>query len=188
MAIYNTSSDASNTSVRAFLTKVGELYLGHGFNTGSGKGKAIWDDIKSNIFNDSCAYCGLGKEDVPDKKLTIEHLIMFNRAEFGLHHPGNIVPCCKLCNNRTKSSLGTYFIWSDHLKEICSKRDEVKSFPSRLRKINLHHNSGRYAYPKLSKSEVSAIKVIAQSLYQNIKTESEKSLNLYRELKEEFIQ
>ena len=65
---------------------------------------------------------------------------------------------------------------------------KLRSFPSRLRKINLHHNSGRYAYPKLSKSEVSAIKVIAQSLYQNIKTESEKSLNLYRELKEEFIQ
>ena len=29
MAIYNTSSDAANTMVRAFLTKIGESYLNH---------------------------------------------------------------------------------------------------------------------------------------------------------------
>ncbi len=33
-------------------------------------------------------------------KLQIEHLIMFNRQEFGLHHPGNVVPVCSNCNNR----------------------------------------------------------------------------------------
>ena len=36
MAIYNTASDAANTAVRAFLTKVGEFYLGRTFNTGTG--------------------------------------------------------------------------------------------------------------------------------------------------------
>ena len=41
MAVYNTTSDAANTVVRAFLTRVGEYYLGHTFNTGSGKGKLI---------------------------------------------------------------------------------------------------------------------------------------------------
>ena len=39
MAKYNTSSDAANTMVRAFLTKVGESYLKHPFNTTNGKGK-----------------------------------------------------------------------------------------------------------------------------------------------------
>ena len=43
MAIYNTGSDAANTMVRAFLTKIGESYLNHSFNTGSGKGKEIWN-------------------------------------------------------------------------------------------------------------------------------------------------
>ena len=92
MAIYNTGSDAANTMVRAFLTKIGESYLNHSFNTGSGKGKEIWREIK-NKFESKCAFCG--KE---FNELTIEHLIMFNRKECGLHHSGNVVPSCKSCN------------------------------------------------------------------------------------------
>ena len=69
MAIYNTGSDAANTMVRAFLTKIGESYLNHSFNTGSGKGKEIWREIK-NKFESKCAFCG--KE---FNELTIEHLI-----------------------------------------------------------------------------------------------------------------
>jgi len=42
MAKYNTYSDAANTAVRAFLTQVGEHYLGEKFNTGSGSGKKTW--------------------------------------------------------------------------------------------------------------------------------------------------
>ena len=55
MAIHNTGSDAANTAVRAFLTRVGERYLGHGFNTGSGKGNQIWEDTKDS-FEGRCAY------------------------------------------------------------------------------------------------------------------------------------
>jgi len=41
MAKYNTGNDSANTAVRAFLTQVGEFYLGDRstkvkFNTGSG--------------------------------------------------------------------------------------------------------------------------------------------------------
>ena len=50
MTIYNTSSDSANTMIRAFLTKIGEEYLGHSFNTGSGKGKEIWTRIKEKAF------------------------------------------------------------------------------------------------------------------------------------------
>ncbi len=56
MAVYNSSSDSANTAVRAFLTKVGEYYLGHSFNTGSGKGKALWLSIRDEDFNGSCGY------------------------------------------------------------------------------------------------------------------------------------
>lgn len=45
MAVYNTPSDAANTAVRAFLTAVGELYYEESFNTGSGKGKEVWQPI-----------------------------------------------------------------------------------------------------------------------------------------------
>ncbi|MDA8971876.1 HNH endonuclease [bacterium] len=182
MAIYNTSSDGANTSVRAFLTKVGEHYLQHGFNTGSGKGKKIWEEIKSDVFHHCCAYCGCDK-----LKLTIEHLIMFNRAEFGLHHPGNIVPCCKDCNKRRKGSASRYLKWEEHLLEICKERGELPQYDIRKSKILAHHTEGKYAYPSLSGEELSSIKVISQSLYQNIKTEVEKSLSLYKDLDREFI-
>ena len=103
MAVYNTPSDAANTAVRAFLTSVGEHYLGRSFNTGSGRGKDIWKQIQAS-FNETCAYCGTAS------KLQIEHLIMFNRSEYGLHHPGNIVPVCKYCNERQKDGKKTTFL------------------------------------------------------------------------------
>ena len=111
MATYNTSSDAANTMIRAFLTKVGESYLEHSFNTGSGKGKEIWTKIKRETFENKCAFCGESSEN-----LTIEHLVMFNREQCGLHHPGNIVPCCKPCNKRQRhQDTKQYYDWMEHM-------------------------------------------------------------------------
>ena len=180
MAIYNTSSDSANTAVRAFLTKVGEHYLGHPFNTGSGNGKALWLDIKNNHFNNRCAYC-----DQASEQLQIEHVIMFNRTEYGLHHPGNIIPCCKTCNKREKDSQKKYLSWDKHLALICKKRKEEAQYESRKRKIL--DNFKKYNYPNLNENEKHAIRVIAGSLYENIKSESEKSLKMYRQLDEAFV-
>ena len=83
MATHNTYADAANTAVRAFLTSVGEHYLNERFDTAHGTGKKRWDMIKEK-FGNKCAYCNTGG------KLQIEHLVMFNRAEYGLHHPGNL--------------------------------------------------------------------------------------------------
>ena len=47
--------------IRAFLTKIGEEYLGHSFNTGSGKGKEIWTRIKEKAFDKN------DEEDIPIK-------------------------------------------------------------------------------------------------------------------------
>ena len=177
MAIYNTSSDAANTAVRAFLTKVGEFYLGRSFNTSSGYGKETWLRIKNEVFDGRCAYC-----DRNFVSLQIEHLVMFNRSEYGLHHPGNIVPCCKECNKRTKDSNGHYLNWRDHLKVICKQKDEFKRRESRISKNIQDEN-----YPTLNEKEQHAIRVIANSLYENIKNESNKSLSLYKELDEVFV-
>lgn len=176
MAIYNTSSDSSNTAVRAFLTKVGEYYWGESFNTGSGKGKQVWNDIKK-YFDNTFAYCG------SDDKLQIEHLLMFNRSECGLHHPGNVVPCCNKCNKRTKKADGTYNSWIEHLVNVCPKKDIEKN----KLKIEYHIYNSKYKYPKLTDEEVKSIKVISNSLYENIKIEIEKSLRLYKELDESFV-
>lgn len=180
MAIYNTASDSANTAVRAFLTKVGEFYLGHSFNTGSGRGKLIGSNIRDSDFNSCCAYCGERFE-----KLQIEHVFMFNRTEFGLHHPGNTVPCCQQCNKRGRRNDKGYFNWNEQLRFICEQRSELEYFDQREKKIR--DNFSNHNYPKLNHAEQQAIKVIANSLYENIKLESEKSLNLYKQLDKAFV-
>jgi len=181
MAIYNTASDAANTAVRAFLTKVGEFYLGRSFNTGSGKGKADWERIRDVIFESKCAYCG-----VSGQALQIEHLLMFNRTEYGLHHPGNIVPCCKSCNKRERKEDKTYTNWQEHLDTVCVHRNEQHLFD--VRKLKIDKSISNEGYPDLDEKEQHAIRVIANSLYENIKSESGKSLELYKELDEAFVQ
>jgi hypothetical protein len=181
MAIYNTSSDAANTAVRAFLTKVGEFYLGRPFNTSSGKGKVDWERIRDDVFNGQCAYCG-----VEERQLQIEHLYMFNRTEYGLHHPGNVVPCCKVCNKRERNFDKSYTTWEEHLKIVCHRQGEETLFKERRAKIlQSMTNEG---YPILDEKEQHAIRVIANSLYENIKSESNKSLELYKELDKAFVE
>lgn len=180
MAVYNTASDSANTAVRAFLTKVGEYYLGHSFNTGSGKGKSTWFAIRDEYFDACCAYCGESSQ-----VLQIEHVLMFNRAEFGLHHPGNTVPCCKACNKRERLENKAYCNWEQHLEKVCFSRNEEDCLEQRKQKIL--DNFARFNYPNLNQNEQHAIHVIANSLYENIKMESDKSLSLYKQLDEAFV-
>jgi hypothetical protein len=182
MAIYNTDSDAANTAVRAYLTKVGELYLGASFNTSSGKARAIWEKIQNEVFEGRCAYCG-----AKPGKLTIEHLIMFNRTDFGLHHPGNIVPVCKECNQSRRIQDGRFPTWEEQLRSRCEATKSMDSFAARRKRICDHHTKGEFAYPQLTKEESSAIKVIAESIYRSVQAEIEKGLGLYKRLDEEFV-
>lgn len=182
MAIYNTDSDAANTAVRAYLTKVGEFYLGSAFNTSTGKAKTVWRKIQTDVFAGCCAYCGEAAE-----KMTIEHLIMFNRTDFGLHHPGNIVPACKECNQSRRVQNGRYPLWEEQLRQRCETTNTVAAFPERKRRILDHHTKGEFAYPKLTKEESSAIKVIAESIYRSVQMEIEKGLGLYKRLDAEFV-
>ncbi len=182
MAIHNTSSDSANTAVRAFLTKIGEHYWKSTFNIGSGSSKRIWEKIRDEVFNSSCAYCGIN-----GVKLQVEHLIMFNREQYGLHHPGNIVPCCGPCNKRRRDSDKNYLSWEKHLEAICKERDDLNSFFLRRDKI-VDHTNGEFKYPILNESENHSIRVIANALYENIKMESEKALGMYIQLDKAFIQ
>jgi hypothetical protein len=179
MAVYNTTSDSANTAIRAFLTKVGEHYLGHSFNTGSGKGRALWLSIRDDDFKSCCAYCGEESDN-----LQIEHVLMLNRTEFGLHHPGNIIPCCKGCNKRERADK-SYCNWEEHLYRVCERRGEQGQFEAKKQAIL--DNFEKHKYPALNINEKHAIRVIANSLYENIKTESEKSLDLYKQLDEAFV-
>ncbi|MEQ1675224.1 MAG: HNH endonuclease signature motif containing protein [Chitinophagaceae bacterium] len=181
MAVYNTSADAANTAVRAFLTRIGEYYLGRPFNTLSGKGKQDWVKIRDLIFEGKCAYCGKS-----DSNLQMEHLVMFNREGTGLHHPGNIVPICSPCNKRSKNEEKNHLSWEDHLSSICKKNNDLNSFHRRWTKIKTHVEKGEFRYPTLSSEENKAISIIANNLYDSIKNEFEQAVKLFEDLDKAF--
>ncbi len=179
MTTHNTASDAANTAVRAYLTTLGEKYLGHGFNTGSGKGKQIWTEIKES-FGNRCAYC----DQEPDR-LTIEHLVSFNRGDGGLHHPGNIVPCCSGCNRRRKEG-GQEVDWKSHLADVVGR--DGHSIPTlRGRQDRIEEHIDNYNYPDLTDDEVAAIRTIAGSLYEAVSTEVKRGTDLYWSIHESMI-
>ncbi len=182
MAIHNTSYDAANTAVRAYLTEIGAKYWGRTFNTGSGSGKTVWLSIKNEIFQGECCYCGIRSD-----KLQIEHLIMFNREEYGLHHPGNIVPVCFICNKRGRDGNGKHVGWEEHLKRVCEKNNDILSFEFRKNRILKHITEGKFSYPKLGENEKHAIRVIAESIYHSITGEIDKSLKLYDKITDAFV-
>ena len=109
---------------------------------------------------------------------------MMNRDQFGLHHPGNIVPVCSRCNTR-KAVNKKYPNWEEHLKLICDGKGEISKFENRKKKIKEHIKKEKY--PELSKEEKHAIRVIAESLYANTKSELNKSIELYEKLDEAFV-
>lgn len=183
MAVYNSPSDAANTAVRAFLTQVGELYLGRSFNTGSGQGERDWRDVRENVFGSCCAYCGDRQE-----RLQIEHVIMFHRTEYGLHHPGNCVPVCASCNKRSKDTTGRYLSWDLHLAAVGEARGHIpEAIAARKERIIQHMTRGEYALPALTEAERHSIRVIAAALYEHVKAEMAKAQSLYAELREAFV-
>ena len=74
--------------------------------------------------------------------------------------------------------------WEVHLAKIC-RNDNQDVYLSRYTKILAHISA--YEYPALTEQERHAIRVIAESLYENIKSEAEKSLAMYRRLDEAFV-
>ncbi|SDN62502.1 hypothetical protein [Bacillus sp. OK048] len=156
MANVYKGSDAANSAIRALLKKIGEIYLTEEpelkqmFN--KNKRKNFWEKIKKE-FGHCCAYCGLkvgDKKSVKNKKtgtleevvikLEREHLLMTNKDECGLDHPGNIVPSCGPCNVNNRK-LG----WKEHLFEQCA--GDFNLYHLRLEKIESHIK--KYKYPEI---------------------------------------
>lgn len=178
MTTYNTSSDSANTMIRAFLTKIGEIYLGHRFDTGNAKGKEIWTHIKEKTFNLDCAFCGIKTE-----KPTIEHLVMFNRDQCGLHHPGNIVPCCRNCNRREKHpETKKYLDWVHQLEKKC---DSLEHYLERKERIEKHIRD--QGYPDLTEDEINALRAVARNLYERVTSELDKSIILFKEIDKTLV-
>ncbi|MEK6448418.1 HNH endonuclease [Priestia aryabhattai] len=131
MAIRNTKQDAANTAVRALLTAKGETYLGEKYT----KGSKMWADILDDFFY-KCAYCE--KELYEREEIEMEHLIMLNKEDVGLHHPGNTVPICKACNKRGRIKI--YYTWQEHLAQRCSDSATRKQLEEKIKKQLAYYN------------------------------------------------
>jgi len=107
---------------------------------------------------------------------------MFNKDSCGLHHPGNIVPCCKSCNSSRKKVDGVYPSWEDHLLFVCS---DIGKFRERRKKIIKHIE--RENYPNLTEDEMNALRAICKHLYSSTKAELEKSLDLYKDIDQTLV-
>ena len=168
----NTPSYAANIATRVFLKKVGEHHLGRVFDTESGQGREDWNRIKNEVFGGECSYCG------KKGKLEIEHLVMNNAEQCGLHHPGNVVPCCGECNARMKTEEGAYVDWKTQLRSINQQSsDGIDYCEKRLNRILNHIHEEQY--PNFTSDELAELKAIAKSLYEAVRGEPRKAFDRY---------
>lgn len=106
-------SDISNSAIRIFLQDVGKFYdQARGFDPFAPK-KAQKDELLT-YFNYQCCYCGV---DIDQKSLSQDHLMPMNKTALGLHAWGNVVPCCRNCNNEKQQRS-----WKEFLSSKCKGR------------------------------------------------------------------
>ncbi|PGB70722.1 HNH endonuclease [Bacillus wiedmannii] len=179
-------SETPNIAIKRYLTVIGKHYLESfpkdtvtKFNNGQ-----LWNEIKEE-FGYRCAYCGRKQGDLitvvekkkeTEKKLVLEreHIFMMNQDDVGLHHPGNIIPSCKPCNQARRKKT-----WKEYLEEICKGDADV--FQSRKEKIL--EQIEKYKYSEITEKEFSKIRDMAKELYREIaKLTEDKSQEVIKDL------
>ncbi len=66
---------------------------------------------KRRLAKGVCGYCG---QPTPPRELTMDHIVPIARG--GQSTRGNVVPCCKQCNNAKKQLLPME--WDQYLKQF----------------------------------------------------------------------
>jgi 5-methylcytosine-specific restriction endonuclease McrA len=66
---------------------------------------------KRQLAKGSCHYCG---SSATPRELTMDHIVPVSRG--GRSTKGNVVPCCKACNNAKKQLLPME--WEQYLKQF----------------------------------------------------------------------
>ena len=66
---------------------------------------------KTQLSKGVCHYCG---RHIPAKELTMDHLVPIIRG--GFTRKGNVVPCCKECNNAKKYMMPDE--WQAYLEKL----------------------------------------------------------------------
>lgn len=77
------------------------------------RGSQWW---KRRCAKGECHYCGRA---TPPKELTMDHVVPLSRG--GRSTKGNVVPCCKECNNNKKHLLPME--WEEYLDNVRKHSD-----------------------------------------------------------------
>lgn len=75
---------------------------------------------KNRIGTGKCYYC---EEMVSPRELTMDHIVPMVRG--GRSTKGNVVPCCKECNNRKKNLVPSE--WKEYLQKLKNQSRENNS-------------------------------------------------------------
>jgi len=139
--VARSKSDISNSALRIFLQDVGKFYdTERGYEPFIPKKSQKLELLE--YFNYECCYCG---NDIDVKSLSQDHLIPMNKTALGLHSWGNVVPCCKDCNNQKHQNP-----WEDFLKTKCmgdllnSRKNKIDDFVLE-RRYDPNLKLGKYA-------------------------------------------
>ena len=73
---------------------------------------------KRRVAKGKCHYCG---NETPPKALTMDHIVPISRG--GKSTRGNVVPCCKTCNNAKKQLLPME--WEEYLNNARIKAGDL---------------------------------------------------------------
>ena len=79
---------------------------------------------KRRVAKGQCYYC---KRETPPKELTMDHIVPI--ALGGKSTRGNVVPCCKSCNNAKKQLLPME--WEQYLKDARKKTSSTSEFAAK---------------------------------------------------------
>ena len=124
-------SDISNSAIRIFLQMVGQFYDEARCYSKFVPNKRQKQELL-DFFDHQCCYCG---RLITVDTLSQDHLIPMNKEHLGLHAWGNVVPCCKDCNNAKQHAA-----WSEFL----ATQAKGKTFKDRRAKLRSFVEDRRY--------------------------------------------
>jgi 5-methylcytosine-specific restriction endonuclease McrA len=130
-------SDISNSAIRIFLQDVGKFYdEERGFEPFVPKVAQKNELLK--FFDNKCCFCGTA---IDRKSLSQDHLIPMNKSSLGLHAWGNVVPCCKSCNNEKQQKPWANFIKNKAGDFSAERTERINKFVASKKydpSLNLH--------------------------------------------------
>ena len=117
-------SDISNSAIRIFLQNVGKFYdEARGYDPFGPK--VAQKDELLEFFDYECCFCGI---EINKKSLSQDHLIPMNKSSLGLHAWGNVVPCCKECNNEKQQKPWQDFILVKAREHSNKRKQKILDF------------------------------------------------------------